>query len=301
MSAYVQLLDAAIRDLEARKAAGERFIAVAPETLNALAAPAPRAQRPVPAEPIAQPRPVPAPARPAPSVAPVRVATPVAAPTPTPARKASAPEKTAAFVELRSRVLACTKCPQLVATRQSVVFGVGDLDARLMFVGEAPGADEDRQGEPFVGAAGQLLTKIITAMGQTRQTVFIANVLKCRPNQPPGVSGNRKPQPEEMATCLPYLREQIQLIQPRVIVALGGTAVEGLFGISDAGITRRRGNWMDFLGTPVMPTFHPSYLLRNETGPDKGRATKRQVWEDMLQVMERLELPISEKQRGYFK
>jgi DNA polymerase len=188
-----------------------------------------------------------------------------------------------------------------VASRQSVVFGVGDLDARLMFVGEAPGADEDRQGEPFVGAAGQLLTKIITAMGQTRQTVFIANVLKCRPNQPPGTPGNRKPHPEEMATCLPYLREQIQLIQPRVIVALGGTAVEGLFGISDAGITRRRGNWMDFLGTPVMPTFHPSYVLRNETGPDQGRATKRQVWEDMLQVMERLGLPISEKQRGYFK
>ncbi|PAW84010.1 MAG: uracil-DNA glycosylase [Pedosphaera sp. Tous-C6FEB] len=275
---------------------------MAPDTLNALAAAVPRARQPAPAGPVAQPRPAVAPARPAPSVAPVSKPTPpAAAPALVPARQATAAEKHVAFAELRARVLACVKCPQLVATRQSVVFGVGNLDAQLMFVGEAPGADEDRQGEPFVGAAGQLLTKIITAMGQSRQTVFIANVLKCRPNQPPGEPGNRKPTPEEMATCLPYLREQIQLIQPRVIVALGGTAVEGLFGISAAQITRRRGNWMDFLGTPVMPTFHPSYVLRTESGPDQGRATKRLVWEDMLQVMERLALPISAKQRGYFK
>lgn len=182
-----------------------------------------------------------------------------------------------------------------------MVFGVGDLNAQLMFVGEAPGADEDKQGEPFMGAAGQLLTKIITAMSQTRQTVYIANVLKCRPDTQPGERGNRKPRPGEMATCLPYLLEQIQLIQPRVIVALGGTAVEGLFGIAEARITRQRGNWMDFRGTPVMPTFHPSYVLRREAEEaDNGRATKRQVWEDMLQVMERLQMPISEKQRGFF-
>lgn len=302
MSAYAQLLDAAIRDLEARKAGGERFVVVAPDTLNALAAPAPRSRRPEPVEPISQPRPASAAARPAAGVATVRPVTSLAvAPGRPPAVNLPAAEKSAAFAELRSRVLACVKCSHLVATRKSVVFGVGDLNAQLMFVGEAPGADEDRLGEPFVGAAGQLLTKIITAMGQTRDTVFIANVLKCRPNQPPGEPGNRKPRPDEMATCLPYLREQIQLIQPRVIVALGGTAVEGLFSMSEAGITRRRGNWMDFLGIPVMPTFHPSYVLRNETGPDQGRATKRQVWEDMLKVMERLGLPISEKQRGYFR
>ena len=302
MSAYVQLLDAAIWDLEDRKAGGERCVVVAPDTLAALAAPTPRSRQLQPAQPIQQPRPAVAAPRPAPSIAPVRAETSLAAvPDPLPSTKVTSAEKSAAFAELRTRVLACVKCPQLVATRQSVVFGVGDLNAQLMFVGEAPGADEDRLGEPFVGAAGQLLTKIISAMGQTRDTVFIANVLKCRPNQPPGAPGNRKPHPEEMATCLPYLREQIQLIQPRVIVALGGTAVEGLFSMSEAGITRRRGNWMDFLGIPVMPTFHPSYVLRNEAGPDQGRATKRQVWEDMLKVMERLALPISEKQRGFFR
>ena len=290
MSAYVQLLDAAIRDLGGRKAAGESFVVVAPDALKALAVPVPRSQPPA-AAPMAQPRPAVAAPRPAPAVPPVH----------SPAARVPTTEKSVAFAELRARVLACVKCSQLVATRQSVVFGVGSLDAQLLFVGEAPGADEDRLGEPFVGAAGQLLTKIITAMGQTRDTVFIANVLKCRPNPPPGELDNRKPRPDEMATCLPYLREQIQLIQPRVIVALGGTAVEGLFSMSDAQITRRRGNWMDFLGTPVMPTFHPSYVLRQETGPEQGRATKRQVWEDMLQVMERLALPISEKQRGYFK
>ncbi|MBI5800898.1 MAG: uracil-DNA glycosylase [Verrucomicrobia bacterium] len=292
MSAYAQLLDAAIRDLEGRKECGERFVVVAPDSLSALAAP--RSQRREQAEAVSQPRLPAAAPRPVQTVAPSSLRVQPLATVPT-------PEKSAAFAELRSRVMACVKCPHLVASRQSVVFGAGDLNAQLMFVGEAPGADEDRLGEPFVGAAGQLLTKIISAMGQTRQAVFIANVLKCRPNQPPGEPGNRKPHHDEMATCLPYLREQIQLVQPRVIVALGGTAVEGLFSMSDAGITRRRGSWMDFLGTPVMPTFHPSYLLRAEAGADQGRALKRQVWEDMLQVMERLGLPISERQRDYFK
>ena len=303
MSAYAQLLDAAIRDLEDRKAGGERFVVVAPDTLNALALPAPRSRRREEAEPATQFRPSAPVARPAPAAAPTRPATPLAAaPTPQPVSTIPPAGKPAAFAELRSRALACVKCPHLVTSRKSVVFGVGDINAQLMFVGEAPGADEDRQGEPFVGAAGQLLTKVITAMGQTRQTVYIANVLKCRPDIAPGERGNRKPRPGEMATCLPYLLEQIQLIQPRVIVALGGTAVEGLFGIAEARITRQRGNWMDFGGTPVMPTFHPSYVLRREAEEaDNGRATKRQVWEDMLQVMERLEMPISEKQRGFFK
>jgi len=210
-------------------------------------------------------------------------------------------ERPAAFAALRERALACTRCPHLVTSRKSVVFGVGNPDAQLMFVGEAPGADEDRQGEPFVGAAGQLLTKVIVAMGLTRPSVYIANVLKCRPDTPGQSFGNRKPSAAEMSTCLPYLLEQIQLVKPSVIVALGGTAVEGLFGQSEVRITRLRGSWMDFHGTPVMPTFHPSYVLRAEDGPDKGRATKRQVWEDMLQVMERLQMSISEKQRGYFK
>lgn len=305
MSAYAQLLDAAIRDLEGRKAGGERFVVVAPGTMSAMAAPAPRSRQLEPAAPPAPARPAPVaraggfPPPPAPVARPAQPPAPAPVPVATPAVPSAA--KAAAFAALRTRALACVKCSQLVATRKQVVFGVGDLHAQLMFVGEAPGVDEDRLGEPFVGAAGQLLTRIIQATGLSRDTVYIANVLKCRPNQPPGEPGNRKPSPDEMGTCLPYLLEQIQLIQPRVIVALGGTAVEGLFGISEAGITRRRGNWMDLRGTPVMPTFHPSYVLRAEAQADKGRATKRQVWEDMLQVMERLAMPISEKQRGFFK
>lgn len=313
MSTYAQLLEAAIRDLEERKAAGERFIAIAPETLSALTTSqsVPTPARTQPAEsstpavrPTSTPRASGSPPR-LPAIrstaTPPNAARPVAAPPALPLLNITAAEKPAAFAALRERALACTKCPQLVTTRKSVVFGTGDPNAQLMFVGEAPGADEDQQGEPFVGRAGQLLTRIIQAANLSREAVYIANILKCRPDTPLGTPGNRPPRPEERAACLPYLLEQIQLIQPRVIVALGGTAVEGLFGQTEFRITRQRGKWMDFHGTPVMPTFHPSYVLRAEEGPDKGRATKRLVWEDMLQVMVRLEMPISEKQRGFFK
>jgi DNA polymerase len=207
---------------------------------------------------------------------------------------ASRQAKAAAMAELRERALACRKCLHLAQLRKNVVFGVGDIHSPLMFVGEAPGADEDAQGEPFVGAAGQLLTRIIKAMGFSRDTVYIANILKCRPDTPGQASGNRKPTPEEMKTCSPYLLEQIDLIQPKVIVALGATAVEGLLGRTE-GISKLRGHFQQFRGVPVMPTFHPSYLLRSES-----LAVKRQVWEDMLKVLERLHVPITEKQRNYF-
>jgi DNA polymerase len=202
--------------------------------------------------------------------------------------------KAAAFAELRERALACVKCPHLAASRKNVVFGVGDINSPLMFVGEAPGEDEDIQGEPFVGKAGQLLTKIIQAMGLARQSVYIGNILKCRPDTPGQTSGNRKPKPEEMDTCIPYLHEQIDLIRPRVIVALGSTSVEGLLG-KTIGITRLRGQWKSYRGTPLMPTYHPAYLLRNQ-----AMSEKRKVWEDMMQVMEKLDMPISEKQRNFF-
>lgn len=199
------------------------------------------------------------------------------------------------MAQLRERALACVKCPHLATSRKNVVFGVGDVNAPLMFVGEGPGADEDAQGEPFVGRAGQLLTRIIQTMGLDRSRVYIGNVLKCRPDTPGQTSGNRKPTPDEMRTCLPYLMEQVEIIRPRVIVALGATAVEGLLGLASAGITRLRGHWQDFHGIAVMPTFHPSFLLRPENA-----AKKRLVWEDMLAVMDRLEMPISDKQRGFF-
>jgi len=196
--------------------------------------------------------------------------------------------------ELRTAALACTRCPHLVRSRKQVVFGVGNPHADLMFVGEAPGADEDEQGEPFVGRAGQLLTKIIETMGQSRSTIYIGNVLKCRPDMPADTSGNRKPKPDEMATCLPWLAQQIALVRPQVLVALGATAVEGLLGETRP-MREIRGRWLSYHGTPVMVTYHPAYLLRNQS-----LAEKRKVWEDMLLVMEKLSLPITEKQRGFF-
>ncbi|MGA3170916.1 MAG: uracil-DNA glycosylase [Chthoniobacteraceae bacterium] len=196
--------------------------------------------------------------------------------------------------QLRAAVAPCAKCPSLARTRTQTVFGVGDIDARIMFVGEAPGADEDQQGEPFVGKAGQLLTRIIETMGVKRSDVFIANVLKCRPDMPPGSTGNRRPTTTEMRTCLPYLRAQIEIIQPAVLVALGSVAMEGLLGAVEP-MARLRGRWHEFQGIPLMATYHPAYLLRNQSLTEK-----RKVWEDMLLVMERVGLPISEKQRGYF-
>ena len=195
---------------------------------------------------------------------------------------------------LKKNILSCTRCPHLVTSRTQVVYGVGNPFAELLFVGEAPGEEEDLRGEPFIGKAGQLLTKIISAMEYTREDIFIANVLKCRPDMPEGESGNRKPKPAEMATCLPWLTQQIELIKPKVIVALGLTAVEGLLGET---CTMRdvRGKWLEYHGVPLMPTYHPAYLLRNQT-----LAEKRKVWEDMLLVLEQLGRPISTKQRGYF-
>ena len=303
---YNQLLDAAIGHLKELRARGVRYLSVTPESLAGLKAqPRPAASRkPAEAAPAAQPAPSP-PAEtrlPAPplhegrSTAVGTLAMGLTGEAEVIAHvAASSPgAKEAAFAELRERVLACVKCDALAAARRNVVFGVGNIHAQLMFVGEAPGADEDEQGEPFVGKAGQLLTKIIQAMGLTRDTVYIANILKCRPDTPGQSAGNRKPAPEEMQTCLPYLQEQIDLIQPKVIVALGATAVEGLLG-KTIGITRLRGNWRTYRGIPLMPTYHPAYLLRNQ-----ALGEKRRVWEDMLQVMEKLGMPVSEKQRNYF-
>ena len=211
-----------------------------------------------------------------------------------PATKSTPPGAQWTFESLRKAVLACEKCPHLARSRTQVVFGVGNPKAELMFVGEAPGADEDEQGEPFVGKAGQLLTKMIRAMGFERTDIFIANVLKCRPDMPAGESGNRKPKPAEMSTCLPWLREQIDIIQPRAIVALGATAVEGLLGDTSP-MRDLRGRWLEFQGIPVMVTYHPAYLLRNQTITEK-----RKVWEDMLLVLEKLGMRISAKQRAFF-
>ena len=204
------------------------------------------------------------------------------------------PNKAELLAPVRERVRVCAKCPHLACSRTQTVFGVGNPDAEIMFIGEAPGADEDAQGEPFVGRAGQLLTKIIKAMGCAREDVYIANILKCRPDMPPGSFGNRVPTPLEMQTCRPYLVEQIDIIQPKVLVALGAVAVEGLLGTRGT-MRELRGRWHSYNGTPLMITYHPAYLLRNQSPSEK-----RKVWEDMLQVLERLERPVTERQRNYF-
>jgi DNA polymerase len=179
-------------------------------------------------------------------------------------------------VELKNiadRVAACTRC-ELHRKRTKTVPGQGANNPDIMFVGEGPGADEDRQGLAFVGRAGQLLTKIIEAMGYTRDQVFIGNIVKCRPPD------NRVPMPDEMKACIPYLEEQIALLKPKVIVALGATAIRGLLDV-ETGITKLRGKWLEYCGIPLMPTYHPAYLLRNPAG-------KRDVWEDMKAVLARL-------------
>src|ERR1700758_2974267 len=205
-----------------------------------------------------------------------------------------APNKAQILASLRERVCGCTKCAHLASSRTQTVFGVGNPDAEIMFIGEAPGADEDQQGEPFVGRAGQLLTRVIKAMGFAREDVYIANILKCRPDMPAGSFGNRAPTPREMQTCRPYLMEQIDIIQPKVIVALDAVAVEGLLGMRGT-MRELRGRWHAYNGIPLMITYHPAYLLRNQAPSEK-----RKVWEDMLQVLERLERPITERQLNYF-
>jgi DNA polymerase len=185
--------------------------------------------------------------------------------------------------KLELKVIRCRQCPHLVRSRTQTVFGTGSVDAEFFFLGEAPGRDEDRQGEPFVGRAGQFLNELIRLMGFTRDDVYIANVLKCRPN---AATGNRKPDTTEMESCLPFLFDQIRIIRPKVIIALGGTAMEGLFR-EPCAITRERGHVRPFPDLPemndypVMPTFHPAYVLRH-----LDEKTRRQVWRDICAAME---------------
>lgn len=177
------------------------------------------------------------------------------------------------LLKIAAEIAGCRQCP-LHATRIQTVPGQGNPRPELMFVGEAPGADEDEQGLAFVGKAGQLLTKMIEAMGFTRDEVFIANIAKCRP------PGNRPPTPEEMATCVPFLKRQIAVIRPKVVVALGAVSVRGLLQ-NEEPISKLRGRWQEMEGIAVMPTFHPAYLLRNPPA-------KKEVWDDLQAVLKRL-------------
>ena len=182
---------------------------------------------------------------------------------------------TGSLEAIRSDLGECTRCKLSGLGREQIVFGVGNPSAELMFVGEAPGRDEDKQGIPFVGRAGQLLTKIIEAIGQSRESVYIANVIKCRPPQ------NRNPEEDEVETCEPFLFRQIDVIRPKVIVALGAFAAKTLLR-KHAPISKLRGREYEYRGAILVPTFHPAYLLRNSKG-------KREVWEDMKRVRGLLE------------
>lgn len=191
-------------------------------------------------------------------------------------------ERVGALKTLSGNVAGCSRCQELATTRTQTVFGVGNPEARLCFVGEAPGADEDRQGEPFVGRAGQLLNRIIQACGMQRDDVYICNILKCRP------PGNRNPEPEESRNCRGFLERQLEIVQPDFICCLGGVAAKELLGVN-LPMHRLRGRLHDYRGIPVVCTYHPAYLLRNPQA-------KRPVWEDMQMLMK--EMGIEIPQRG---
>lgn len=266
--------------LEELRAAGITDLALpapaeAPSPVRAAAAPAPapasakaRGVPPPAAASPSAPRAVPIAPRPAPG------APPAAAVAPQPAPVAAGGEA-AALAEAQAALAGCQRC-RLSEQRKNIVFGVGNPQAALMFVGEGPGEDEDRTGEPFVGKAGQLLTKIIEAMGLSRGDVYIANVVKCRP------PGNRTPMLDETEQCYPFLRRQIEIIQPKIIVTLGLSASQALLQVSIP-ISKLRGTFYRYGTAQVMPTYHPAYLLRNP-------AEKRAVWDDMKKVMAQLGL-----------
>ncbi len=269
MSDSLPTLAAEVRALLAFQGSlGLAGLDVAPGLLRPRAAAEPQALtlEPTPAPAAASPRrtlELPGePARPTPAARPSRVTQPTLAP---------------ALQAIRDDIGDCKRC-KLCSGRTNIVFGVGDPKARLMFVGEGPGRDEDLQGEPFVGAAGQLLDKMIKAMGLARRDVYIANIVKCRPPR------NRDPEPDEIEQCEPFLKAQIAAIKPEVIVALGRIAAQTLLR-DPTPVSRLRGKWREYAGTPLLPTFHPAYLLRTPSD-------KKLAWDDLKLVMGRLGLQV---------
>ncbi len=247
--------------------------------VTAATAPEPVVVQPVVAQPVAVAAPIAPSPPPAPVVVPPAAVVEVAAPV----VEAPAPVgRVGALKVIQAEVVACRSC-KLAPTRTQTVFARGNPDARLMFIGEGPGADEDRTGLPFVGVAGQLLDKIIAAMKLSEEQVYIANIVKCRP------PNNRDPAPEEVAACTPFLLRQIEVVKPDVIVALGKPAAHYLLN-SKASMTSLRGRWHSYNGIAVMPTWHPSYVLRVRDLPNS--TARAEVWTDMKLVLERLGLPV---------
>lgn len=269
MSEWTDIIDGLADHLALLKELGARSIEVEPAVIRALAARSGAAAAPLPA------------AVPAPPGRPAATAPPAARPSATPVLTPA--QRRQELAAIAARAEACETCV-LRRQRNRCVPGQGNpLSPDVMFIGEAPGADEDRTGEAFVGAAGLLLTKMIAAMGYTRDDVFIANICKCRP------TSNRTPAPEEMQACLPLLREQIRIVQPKVIVLLGGTAIRGLLD-TQVGVTRMQGQWTRYDGIPVMPTYHPAYILRFESLGDAAglKRAKTEVWHALKLVLAQL-------------
>jgi DNA polymerase len=266
----VELARQARQHLDSLRAAGVEWLPDGPVPAAVLRSPAPECEPPA-ASPPAPPDPSPrqslfgddVPARSGPSL--------------------TREQRTEALAALARRVAQCTRCPVLVAERRQTVFGVGPLDAEICFIGEAPGADEDRQGEPFVGAAGQLLNRIIAACGMRREDVYICNILRCRP------PGNRTPLPDEVANCREYLDQTLELVRPKYVCCLGACAAQNLLGTT-LSVGKLRSRFFDYHGVPVMVTYHPAYLLRNE-------AAKKDVWEDMKRLLARMGRPVAPAKR----
>ena len=290
------------RILALQKAKGARYAWLSPQNAQAFFFSAPQlnmqrppmAQTPMPQQPPMQ--------RPPMTQQPMqqRPMTPPPSPQPPPNQppapleiKAATPAASLDWEQLSEAIHSCKACP-LYAGKRNYVMDDGFRQARVMFIGEGPGEDEDKQGVPFVGRAGQLLTRMILAMGLDRTArdaergCYIANIVKCRP------PGNRNPEPEEGSACLPYLHRQIELVKPEAIILLGAVPLN--FLMNRRGITSARGKWLEYKGIPVMPTFHPAYLLRFERNREQFIAEKRKVWSDLQQVMARLGLKQPPKQ-----
>jgi DNA polymerase len=290
-------------ELRRLKAEGRRSISYSDEHLGALREAVESFVAAPPAAAPDEPGAAPVPTQPVPASG-ARVARARSSFAPVPAEPPvftlPAGDKATRWNALRELVLNHPVCRAHVRPGKQVVLGVGELDAKIFFCGEAPGAEEEVQGEPFVGPAGQLLTRMILGMGLKREEVYIGNIMNWRPEiESTGGEqyGNRPPSPEELNFCLPFLRAQLDIVQPQVIVALGATAAGGLLGAgSFRTLGEIRGRWHTFSSVPLMVTYHPSYILRNPTN-----RSKRMIWEDLLQVMERVGLPVSEKQRGFYR
>jgi len=229
-------------------------------------------------------------------VGPVEVAAPAEKPAPVVREVSATGDSAQAKIDsLRAMAENWAPARALGTLREAMVFSTGDPEAELMLVGDAPGYHEEREQQPFVGPAGQKLNDILKAMGLQREKAYISSIVKFRPAMPNQTTNNRKPTAEEMASCLPFIREEVKVVRPKVIVALGATAAEGLLSLSGS-VERMRASWHEFEGIPVRVTYHPAFLLQGSA----GLKDKRMIWEDMLEVMERLGLPIGDKQRGYF-